>query len=654
MCGIGGFFSPRWPDQDFATILQNMGDALRRRGPDDSGTWFDAENGIGLAHRRLAIIDLSQAGHQPMTSHNGRYVIVYNGEIYNHMDLRQELEAGGTRFSWTGHSDTETLLAGFETWGVDATLRRCIGMFAFALWCKRTKVLTLARDRMGEKPLYYGWQATGAKRTLLFGSELKALREHPAFEADVDRNALAAYLRHNYVPAPYSIYKNIKKLLPGHIAEISPGAAEVVTRPYFDVAKLVGDAVAGQFTLADDELVSELQKTLLHAVKRQMLSDVPLGAFLSGGIDSSTIVALMQAQADQPVKTFTIGFSEDGFDEAPFAKAVARHLGTDHTEIVVSGDKAREVIPSLPVMYDEPFADASQIPTFLVSELARRSVTVSLSGDGGDELFAGYSRYEMAQTLWDRISPFPLPLRNAGAWAIRKVPAMAWNGVLSPFISRPGSGANIGDKLHKGAGLLGSKDIGHLYETLISQWPNPAEVLVAGAEPVTWQEHSDLVPKSNIERMMIRDTRGYLPDDILAKVDRAAMYVSLETRVPLLDHTVVDFAWRTPLTQKIRNGKTKWALRQVLYRYVPQALIDRPKAGFSIPLQAWLRGPLKDWAETLLDQNRLASEGFFNAGTVREKWAEHLSGTRNWAHQLWCILMFQAWLKETPLKSIGP
>jgi asparagine synthase (glutamine-hydrolysing) len=655
MCGIAGFLVVgTWRSQEAAScVLERMANTIVSRGPDDFGVWAN-DAGVGLAHRRLSILDLSAAGHQPMACATDRYVIAFNGEIYNHLDLRAELAKVGTDGTgvggWRGHSDTETLLAGFVAWGIKATVQRCTGMFAFAVWDRKERVLTLGRDRLGEKPLYYGWQGRGDNSCFLFGSELKALKVHPEFAAVINRDALCLLMRHNYIPAPHSIYRGIYKLQPGSLLTVSLERREPIIESYWSLAEV---AVAGNrspLVSSPEAMVDQLEVLLKSAVRQQMMGDVPLGAFLSGGIDSSTVVALMQAQSDRPVKTFTIGFSEAGYNEAVHAKAVARHLGTDHSEMYVSPQQALDVIPRLPGLYCEPFADSSQIPTFLVSQLARQQVTVSLSGDAGDELFSGYNRYVLASKLWGGISRLPLGVRLMAKSAIRSLSPDAWNTLLGPvqaFAPATLRQANIGDKLHKGAGVLHAKSIDSLYLELVSHW-EPDGFVIDGQEPATSLHGIPLLLPGldAVQRMMALDAMTYLPDDILVKVDRAAMGVSLEGRVPFLDHRVVEFAWRVPQAMKLRDGVGKWILRQVLYRHVPKELIERPKMGFGVPIDTWLRGPLKDWAEALLDEGRLRREGFFNPAPIRIKWAEHLSGKRNWQYHLWDVLMFQAWLED--------
>ena len=636
--------------------MKAMADAIAHRGPDSEGYWQDADPQIALAHRRLAVVDLSTAGHQPMHSANGRYVIAFNGEIYNHQDLRAELAAAGGALTWRGHSDTETLLAGFACWGIEPTLRRAIGMFAFAVWDRRDCMLTLGRDRLGEKPLYYGWQGAGAAACFLFGSELKALRSHSSFAAEIDRGALCLYLRHNHVPAPYSIYRGISKLPPGCLLSVSLREREPKLRSYWSASDVALSGLTDPFRGPPEQAVDELETLLKDAVRRQMMADVPLGAFLSGGIDSSTVAALMQTQSARPVKTFTIGFHEEDFDEAAHAKAVAAHLGTDHTDLYLTAQQAMDVIPRLPVLYDEPFSDSSQIPTHLVSQLARQSVTVSLSGDGGDELFCGYNRYAITQKLWKKLSAVPSPLRRMAAFGLTRVSTSSWNRMASaaqrawPAAER---WAHPGEKVHKGARSLMSRDSSDLYLGMVSDWTDPESVVINGTEPPTLLTGAslNLTGLTDVERMMALDLLTYLPNDILTKVDRAAMGVSLETRVPLLDHRVVEFAWRLPLDMKLRRQdgvlQTKWALRQVLHRHVPQALIDRPKVGFGVPVGEWLRGPLRNWAEGLLDETRLRREGYFDPTPIRQQWREHIAEVGNHHHRLWTILMFQAWLEAS-------
>ena len=578
-------------------------------------------------------------------------MMAFNGEIYNHMLLRQEIAGQARAPSWRGHSDTETLLAGFDAWGIQGMIERAIGMFAIAVWDRELKTLTLARDRLGEKPLYFGWQGQGEQAVFLFGSELKALRAHPRFANKIDRGALSLQLRNSYIPAPYSIYEGISKLSPGQMLTVSLRQREPQLTTYWSGAAVAEEGVRNPFGGTAEQAVDELDVLLKDAIGQQMMADVPLGAFLSGGVDSSTIVALMQAQASRPVRTFSIGFHEAGYNEAEHAKAVAAHLGTDHTELYVTSQEARDVISLLPDLYNEPFSDSSQIPTFLVSRLAKQHVTVSLSGDAGDELFCGYTRYKVAARMWNKISVAPAPVRRMMAAGITKVSPQNWTALadgISNILPRSLRYANVGDKLHKGAGVLSCQSFDSLYLNLCSQWLDPAEVVIGGYQPPTLlvENAPRLEGLDQAQRMMALDMLSYLPDDILAKVDRAAMGVSLETRVPFLDHRVVEFAWRLPQSMKLRDGQSKWALRQVLYRYVPKALIERPKMGFAVPIGDWLRGPLRDWAEALLDERRLREEGFFHPEPVRRKWREHLSGDRNWQAHLWDVLMFQAWYEQ--------
>jgi asparagine synthase (glutamine-hydrolysing) len=636
MCGISGYFGGYNGGEK---TLSLMGESLVHRGPDDSGIWIDETAEIGMSHRRLSILDLSPAGHQPMISHSGRNVIVFNGEIYNHLDLREKLK--GTSFQ--GHSDTETLLRCIEEWGLESALKEAAGMFALALWDRKERLLYLARDRIGEKPLYYGWQGKGGNASFLFGSELKALRAHPSFQSEINRDAITLFLRHNCIPAPYSIYQGISKLLPGTILSVSLDNKEPNISSYWSAEKVAKEGVETLYRGRDVDLLNDLEEVLQQSIKQQMVADVPLGAFLSGGIDSSLVVALMQQQSCRPVKTFTIGFSESGYNEADYAKAVAKHLKTEHTELYVSPDEAMNVIQQLPQLYDEPFSDSSQIPTFLVSNLAREHVTVSLSGDAGDELFCGYNRYILTQRLWNKLSLLPVSMRRILATILINISPSTWSNIFN-FLSH----GNVGDKIHKAAGVLGTSTVDEFYLGLISHWNKPESVVVNSTEPRTLLTGnlSDLSYLDTVQKMMLLDLVTYLPDDILTKVDRAAMGVSLETRIPFLDHNVVEFAWRMPMKFKIRGGQSKWALRKILYKYVPKELLERPKMGFGVPIDSWLRGPLRDWAESLLDETRLRQEVYFNPAPIRKKWNEHLSGRRNWQYQLWDVLMFQAWLKS--------
>ena len=645
MCGFVGFFGgdSHFNKGNSEAVLKCMADKIINRGPDDDGYWFNSEKNIGLGHRRLSIVDLSPAGHQPMHSASDRYVIAFNGEIYNHTQIRKELMASSVTPVWRGHSDTETLLAGFDAWGIEATVKRASGMFAFAVWDNNENILVLGRDRIGEKPLYYGWQGD----TFLFGSELKSLKQHPDFRAEINTDSITILLRHNYIPAPYSIYQGISKLEPGCLLSVSSTTKEPKVWSYWSSSDAIVAGVQVPFTGTPDDAVDELERLAKLAIKQQMMGDVPLGGFLSGGIDSSAVVALMQTQSTRPVKTFTIGLHEEGYNEAVHAKAVAKHLGTDHTELYVTSEEAMSVIPDLPTLYSEPFSDSSQIPTFLVSKLAKQHVTVSLSGDAGDELFCGYNRYQMTNNLWNKLSMLPVPLRTVLANGINSISPQAWNN-LATYMPGAKRFNNIGDKLHKGAGVLASRSVDELYLGLVSAHRDPAVLVVGAKEPSTLLSGNapDLIGLSDIQRMMALDLMTYLPDDILVKVDRAAMGVSLETRVPFLDHHIVEFAWSLPQSIKLKEGQTKWPLRQVLYRHVPRKLIERPKMGFGIPIDKWLRGPLRGWAESLLDEGRLRREGFFHPGPIRSLWSEHLSGKRNFAGLLWSILMFQAWLEE--------
>jgi asparagine synthase (glutamine-hydrolysing) len=646
MCGFAGFLTSNGANKELlARTATAMNDAIRHRGPDDHGVWADAQMGIVLGHRRLSIIDLSAAGHQPMLSASGRYILAYNGEIYNYEQLRREIEEAGSAPTWRGHSDTEVLLAGIELWGLKATLQRAKGMMALSLWDRQTRTLHLSRDRIGEKPVYYGWHGNGEKRVFLFGSELKAFKQHPYFQPEIDRGALALFLRHNYIPAPYSIYKDVYKLEPGTILSVSLEYPEPQIERFWNLIDVAREGQRKQFSGSANDAVDRLATLALQAVDRQMVSDVPIGAFLSGGIDSSTIVALMQAQSSKPVKTFTIGFDEEAYNEAKHAKAVATHLGTEHHELYVDPATALSVIPDLPELYSEPFADSSQVPTFLVSKLAREHVTVSLSGDAGDELFGGYNRYAFTASLWSKLALVPRPMRAVIAKMLTSVSPASWDklgGKLAANKFRV-----FGDKVHKGAGVMDAASIADLYLRLTSQENDPTSWIRGGHEPPTYLNGNrpELSPLDDVQSMMALDGVSYLPDDILVKVDRASMAVSLESRVPFLDPDVIEFAWSLPLDYKIRDGIAKWPLRQLLYRYVPKALIDRPKMGFGIPIDAWLRGPLIEWAEDLLDEGKLITDGIWNSTKVRAAWSEHLSGKRNWSSKLWTVLMFQAWFR---------
>jgi asparagine synthase (glutamine-hydrolysing) len=622
-----------------------MGRRIRHRGPDHSDSWIDSDERIALVHNRLSILELSPAGNQPMISPSGRFVIVYNGEIYNHGEIRSELADCGPAPDWKGRSDTETLLSAIEKWGIRGAIERASGMFAFALWDRGERTLTLARDRFGEKPLYYGRQASGGP--LLFASELKALVAHPEFKSDIDRDALGLLLRYNFIPAPHSIYEGIKKLPPGTFLTARQDLSEPLIETYWSATSVAQSGVRNPLDISAVEAIAELERRLETAISKQMIADVPLGAFLSGGIDSSTVVALMQKHSARPVKTFTIGFHEGDYNEAEQAKAVASHLGTDHFELYVSPAEARDAIPSLPQMFDEPFADSSQIPTHLLSALAREHVTVSLSGDGGDELFAGYDRYLFTSELWRKISIVPKSLRATLARAITMLPPATWTAFgdsSAPILPRLARTERLGDKLHKGAPLLSSQSIEDLYAGILTLWRDVDSVVI-GSKGSSSDPVPELANLTGIEHMMAFDTLRYLPDDILVKVDRAAMAVSLETRVPFLDHRLAEFAWRLPLGMKIHEGKTKWILRQLLHRYVPERLVERPKMGFGVPIGEWLRGPLRSWAEALLDQRRLEREGYFHPEPIVRMWRNHLSGTVNEQFRLWGILMFQSWLE---------
>ncbi|MDP3705553.1 MAG: asparagine synthase (glutamine-hydrolyzing) [Legionellaceae bacterium] len=639
MCGLTGFFNSRETTDRMTSMISTMTERLTHRGPDGSGIWCHHDDAIALGHRRLAILDLTSSGQQPMHSHDDRYVIVFNGEIYNYLELKKQLQTKHHTFS--GRSDTEVILALILEYGLEVTLHRLTGMFAFALWDKKDKILHLARDRVGEKPLYYGM----INNTFVFGSELKAMRLYPEFQNKIARSSIALFMQYGYIPAPHSIYENIHKLTPGTFLTVTKSILQnkLIPKVYWSAAQIAEEGLASPLLISDTDAIEQTEQLLNTIITGQMISDVPIGAFLSGGVDSSLVAAMMQTNSKQPIKTFTIGFEIDAYNEADYAKAIAQHLRTDHTELYVNAQHAIDVIPKLPGIYDEPFADSSAIPTYLIAQLTSQQVRVCLSGDGGDELFGGYNRYRLGQSIWKKISLLPYPLRLAVQKLLLSMSPTRLHDVLK-FLNIP----MIGDKLHKFASVIAANSPEQLYQYFISQWHSPHNVLVSHPEnsasmPILLHQ---LQGMHFIEKMMITDTLSYLPDDIMVKVDRAGMANGLENRAPFLNHQLIEFIWRLPLNMKVRNHTTKWLLRQVLEKYVPKALFDRPKMGFGVPLDTWLRGPLRDWADALLDKQKIEKQGFLQADRIATTWQEHLSGKRNWQYQLWTVLMFQAWIEH--------
>ena len=639
MCGIAGFLnninsSPK-------AVLKSMVNAISHRGPDGNGIWYDNNSKIGIGHARLSILDLTSAATQPMTSQSMRYVISFNGEIYNHWDLRYELNKVSD-IKWSSSSDTETLVELINSWGIEHTLLKVRGMFAIAIWDNIEKTLYLTRDRMGEKPLYYGW----INGVWGFSSELKSLKKLPQFNNKIDHEALGHYVRLGHVPSPLSIYENVFKVEPGTIVSLKSSQKSRKIINYWSTKDEMFYGSENQFIGSDYDAEKQLEQILSNAVSMQMLSDVPLGAFLSGGIDSSLICALMQSNSNVQIDTCSIGFGDKKYNEAEHARKIANFLKTNHFDLYVTGDDALNVIPLLPEIYDEPFADSSQIPTYLVSKIAKKSVTVALTGDGGDELFGGYNRYILTQKYWKRLSVLPIQLRKFISICIQHIPINQIDFLLSSFLSSKFT--NLGDKINKGADAMIAENIDQLYMRLLSQITSSNDWLKNNVQlPCNNLVSENIFKKvSDVERMMITDLVGYLPNDILTKVDRAAMAVSLETRVPFLDPNVIRFAASLPLHMKIRDGNNKWILKQILYKHIPKNLIDRPKMGFSVPLDQWLRGPLKDWAEKLLEPKKIEQQGFFKANIINEKWKQHQTGFRNWQYQLWNILIFQQWLEH--------
>ena len=649
MCGLSGFLDNNLSrsSESLKALSHKMCSTLVNRGPDDFGSWVDQKSGIAMSHRRLAIQDTSLAGHQPMVSRSSRYVIVYNGEIYNYRILRRELKKTGYIFS--GQSDTEVLLAAIEIWGLNMALSKFIGMFAFALWDRSNRELYLARDRVGEKPLYYGFFGN----VLLFGSELKALEIHDSFIKKINRDAISLLLRYNYIPAPYSIYDNVYKVKPGTFLAIKPQKQKIsiTEHVYWSFRNIVKRERPNNKINNYEEAMLSVKDTLTESIRGQMIADVPLGAFLSGGIDSSLVVSIMQSLSSNRIKTYTIGFDYSEHNEAYDAKSIANYLGTEHTELYVTASQALDVIPKIPNIFDEPFADSSQIPTYLISELARTDVTVSLSGDGGDELFGGYNRYHQGYSTWKNLSRMPYPINYICSEIIHSINPDKWNilyNYLGKYIANRKDHKNIGDKLYKMADIVKINNPQDMYSSLISFWSNTEEVVLNSSEPMSIPRDYDnwIGSLDDRENMMFLDTISYLPDDILTKVDRSSMAVSLESRAPFLNHSVIELSQRVPIEMKIKNGQGKWILRNILNDFIPSNLIDRPKTGFGIPIAEWLRGPLKEWAESLIDSSRLKDDGYFNPALITDMWKKHISKNRNYGHHLWSILMFQAWLER--------
>jgi len=643
MCGIAGIyrFGHGTTDLSLQEAVDFMTDTLGHRGPDSRGTWVDPAAGVAIGHRRLAIRDLSPTGHQPMVSSCGRFVIAYNGEVYSHLEIARDLAQYGRHPR--GTSDTAVIVEACAEWGVERTVQRLIGMFAIALFDRERRELILIRDRLGIKPLYWGL----FDGIFLFGSELKALRAAPGWRPRIDRNAMSAFMRHNYIPAPHSIYQGVSKLEPGCLLRIGPGGAVTHSR-FWDLRTIVERGIASPSRARDEEQIEQLDELLGDAVRRRMVSDVPLGTLLSGGIDSSLVTALMAEQSDRPINTFSIGFSEKEYDEAPYARKIASHLGTHHTELYVEPRHALDLVDRLPYWYDEPFADSSQIPTAMVCELTRRHVTVVLSGDGGDELFAGYNRYTLGLEMWNKANLAPYPVRRAAARALLSQPTSRLDALARALPSR-WRPPQLGSKLHKFANAISLDDPDAMYRRMLSHWHEPDQIVLGSRESkgILWDPTVSKSIPDFLDRMQFLDTVTYLPDDILTKVDRASMRVALEARVPLLDHRVVECAWNMPQRMKVRDGSSKWALRQVLYKRVPRDLIERPKMGFGVPFDQWLRGPLRDWAEYLLDERRLQRQDLFAVAPIRERWLSHLGGA-NWGYPLWNVLMAQAWIEANP------